>query len=363
MTTSRMTATLTDRGRIALAEQPVPELRPGHVLIEVHRSLISPGSELGGWHALSAQRSNGNGATPHPPKPFGYSNAGVVLETGEGVTQLAPGDRVAAIGVNYALHTTHAVVPHHLCVKLPANVDFEEGAYGMLLATAMQGLRRADPRLGEYVCVVGLGLLGQLAARLFQLSGCYVIGWESLPQRCAIARGFGIPDVVRSDAEDAVPRTLAFTVGHGLDFSVFAFGGNGEEVFDKTLLSLKRSPDGHPTGAIIVLGHAQFPFKTKPMHNVDIRMASRTGPGYHDKAWESGADYPLVYVRWTTHSNLELAIRLIAEGRINVRQLTTHRIPFANAETEIDRILDAPDEILGVVFEMKDPTTGTARHA
>ena len=114
---------------------------------------------------------------------------------------------------------------------------------------------------------------------------------------------------------------------------------------------MKLSPDGHQMGQITVVGGANIDLPAT-LWNVDIRRASRTGPGYHDEAWERGEGYPSVFMRWTTQTNLELCMRLIAEGKLDVDCLTTHRIPLERAEEEIAAIIDDPDEILGLVFQM-----------
>ena len=111
----------------------------------------------------------------------------------------------------------------------------------------------------------------------------------------------------------------------------------------------RRSPDGHQMGQITVVGGASVDLPAT-LRNVDMRRASRTGPGYHDEAWERGGDYPPVFMRWTTQANLELCMRLIAEGKLDVDCLTTHRIPLERAEEEIAAIIDDPDEILGPGF-------------
>ena len=130
MAEKRVVAALMGNGTIGLVEQEAPELRPGAVRLEVHASLVSPGTELGGWRQLAKQRES-----PNPnakPRPFGYSNAGVVRDVGEGVTEFKPGDRIACIGGGYAMHTDVALVPHHLCVALPEKVTYAQGAYAML---------------------------------------------------------------------------------------------------------------------------------------------------------------------------------------------------------------------------------------
>jgi threonine dehydrogenase-like Zn-dependent dehydrogenase len=348
----RHVAGVCDDGRIRLIEQPVPELRAGTVLVEVHASLVSPGTELGGWRRLAERREAS--AAPGTPRPFGYSNAGVVRAVGDGAAEFKPGDRVACIGNGYAQHADWAVMPHHLCVALPEPVTFAQGSYAMLAATAMHAMRRGQPEFGETTVVAGLGVLGQLTARVYQLAGNYVIGWDVIGRRIEIARKWGIDLAVRAGDGDEVERTRAFTNDYGLDAAVLALGGDASEMLRSIGRCMKKSPDGHPAGRIVVVGNPTFTYRdheSAGMTNIDIRRASRTGPGYHDAAWEFGPAYPPVFMRWTTRTNLALCMRLIAEGKLDVDVLTTHRIPLADVEAGVNAILDRPDELLGVVFE------------
>ena len=347
----RIVAAVMGNGHIGLIEQDVPPVGPGTVLVEVHASLVSPGTELGGWRQLAEQLAH-----PDPdakPRPFGYANAGVVREVGEGVEDLAAGDRVACMGAGYAQHTDLAVVPHNLCVKLPDSVTFAQGAYGHLAATALMALRRGQPEFGESVAVVGLGLVGQLAAQLYRLAGNFVIGWDTIAARNEIAAGCGIDATVLVGAADEVAATRAFTGDYGVDAAVIAFGGDANQAVEALHQCLKRSPDGHVCGRIVVVGGASFTC-TAATTNVDVRRSSRTGPGYHDEPWEVGDDYPPIFMRWTTRTNLALCIRLMAEGRLNVDALTTHTIALKDVDAGVSAILDAPNRILGVVFEMGD---------
>lgn len=353
MPSKRIVAARLGRGRVGTIEQDVPALRPGAVGVRMQASLISPGTELGGWRGLAAEREQaGDSDEPREPKPFGYSGAGVVDALGEGVDRFEVGQRVACVGVGYALHTDYAVVPHHLCVALPEEADFAQGSYAMLGATALHALRRGRPEFGEFVGVLGLGIVGQLAAQLYHLAGCYVIGWDTITQRCETARSCGLARAVQVGQEEELAATEAFTRGAGLDQAVLAFGGRADETYQTVVKAMKCSPDGHPEGVLVVVGGCTFECNKGTITNMDIRRAGRTGPGYHDETWEHGADYPPVWLRWTTRTNLELILRLIAEGRLTVDALTTHRIPLAQAEEGIAAILDHPDDALGVVFTM-----------
>jgi len=346
----RRVAVLPGDGTIVLEEHDVPGLRAGQVLIDVRASLVSPGTELGGWDNLAAKLHGG--ARAGNRKTFGYSAAGVVVDTGPGVNRFSAGDRVAAIGAGYALHSTVDVVPQNLCIAIPDGISFEDASYSMLLATALHAVRRGAPVIGEYWVVYGLGIVGLLTARLLQLSGCFVAGVDGHEFRVSLgADWLDSLSLLRTDS-DRAKRLRDFTGGSGMDGSVFAFGGDATETMDEAVDLMKLSPDGHPEGTIVTVGWPTFPYTGRigAMNNIDLRRASRTGPGYHDEQWEHGSDYPPVFVRWTTSRNLDVCLRLVAAGKIDVSRLTTHRVALRDVESAVPRMLDKPDAILGVIF-------------
>jgi NADPH:quinone reductase-like Zn-dependent oxidoreductase len=191
-----------NNGEMLVQEVPLPILGKGMVLVKNHFSLISAGTE--GNTAQTARKSLIGKAKERPQQvkqvlevlaqqgprqthraiikkleaysPLGYSSAGEVIETGEGVTQFTVGDLVACAGLGYANHAEIVAVPVNLCVKLNKNADLKKAAYNTLGAIALQGVRQADMRLGETCAVIGLGLLGQLACLLLKASGIRVIG-------------------------------------------------------------------------------------------------------------------------------------------------------------------------------------------
>lgn len=348
MSLKRHVAAVCGDGRIRLVEENVPEVSEGMVLIRVYASLVSPGTELGGWKHLAALRREGGEIGT--PRKFGYSNAGIVEAVGDNVSRFQKGQRVACIGYGFALHSEYAVVPQNLCVPLPDDISYEEGSYSMLLATAMQAVRRAEPALGEKVAVVGMGLVGQLTAQLHQVCGNFVIGWARNPIQIEIADKWGIDKAINMKTEDPVEATNAFTDGRGLDTAVLAFPGKAGNTWKAVCDSMKITPDGHRMGRVVMVGGSEIDCAWIAA-NMDIRFAARTGPGYHDSAWEKGNDYPPVFVEWTTEDNLKLGLELIRRRKIDVLSLTTHHVPLMEATEAIDSIINEPEKILGLVFE------------
>jgi len=343
---NRKFAAIDGSGRISVQEEAVPAPGRGEMLVEVHASLISPGTELGG---VKARREKPNSSAP--PKMFGYQNSGVVLELGEGCDGFSVGQRVACMGGGYAPHATHGVARKNLTVPIPGNVSHDEAAFNHLAATALNAIRRADMQIGDTLAVVGLGIIGQIACQLGRLSGFRVIALDRLPMRLDIARKTGAHLVVNVAEEDPVEKVREFTDGYGLDGAVMAFGGDATEAFKTVLKMMKVAPDTHKMGCIVIVGGCSISTNyAAAAGNVDVRSAARTGPGYHDDEWERGRDYPPVFVQWNTRRNLELVIRLIAEQQLDVKSLITHRFPLERAAEACEVLIEHPEEALGVIL-------------
>ncbi|MCJ8330435.1 MAG: hypothetical protein HRT89_15490, partial [Lentisphaeria bacterium] len=168
MIKSRRCLAADGRGELHIIEEPIPELNDNHVLVQVERSLISPGTEIA-YGLMNARKSPNPSA---PMRKFGYGNAGVVLEVGKGCTHFEPGDRVACMG-GTALHSTHVVVPKNLCIAIPGNIDYSQAAFSHLAATGMHCVRRGGVGLGHHVVIAGMGIIGQIASQLSRISGAH----------------------------------------------------------------------------------------------------------------------------------------------------------------------------------------------
>ncbi len=349
MSKTRKVVMRNDAGRIWTEEQETPAPKPGQLLIEVHASMVSPGTELGG---IKRRRENPGDASQQ--RPFGYTNAGVVIGKAGDCDEFEVGDRVAGMGGGYALHATYACVPHNLCAKIPNNVKFEEAASIHLAATALHAVQRGRIRIGENVVIAGLGILGQFASQVAKTAGAYVIGLDRLSLRLGVAENAGIDHAINISEMDPIPIAKEFTRGYGMDCGIIAFGGDATSAFQQIRAMLKTAPDTHKMGRIVIVGGASITHGfAAGLGNVDVISAARTGPGYHDEDYEHGADYPPVFVPWPTQRNLELSLRLMSEGKINVQTVITDIVPIDQAAEACEKLIQTPNEALGVVFSMQ----------
>src|SRR5215469_7853480 len=197
-------------GKAMVVDVPAPRPCPNEVLVRVGASLVSAGTER--MVVEFAEKNIVQKAVARPDlvrqalnkasregiistissvrsrldtdMALGYSNAGEVLEVAPGVSEFKVGDRVACAGGGYAVHAEVVRVPRNLVAKIPpptsarSEIDFDEAAFTTVGAVGLQGLRLANPQLGETVAVVGLGLIGLLVVQLARAAGCIVVGMD-----------------------------------------------------------------------------------------------------------------------------------------------------------------------------------------
>ncbi|QOR62628.1 bi-domain-containing oxidoreductase [Sulfurovum sp. ST-21] len=283
------------------------------------------------------------------PIPLGYSAAGQVIEVGSNMSGLNVGDRVACGGAGYANHAEINYVPKNLMVKIPDEVDDIDASFVTVGAIALQGVRQTEPKLGERVAVIGLGLLGQLTVQLLKANGCKVIGSDVDPDKIALAKKLGADETCH--AGDLIAKANEFSNGHGVDAVIIAAStSSNQPVIDAAEISRMR-------GRVVFLGMVgmDIPRNDYYKKEIDLRLSMAYGPGRYDPEYEEkGHDYPFDLVRWTEQRNFEAFLGLIEEGKITPKELITHSYGFDDAMTAYDLLEGKIQEkYLGIVLKYK----------
>ena len=361
----------------------MPALQRGQVLVRTVASLISAGTERAAVELVSKglvqearQRPDLVKAVVAKVKSegllntfaavrdkmvasqaLGYSAAGIVAAVADDVTEFQVGDRVACAGVGFASHAEVLSVPKNLCVPLPEDVSFQSGAYGTLGAIALQGVRLAEPTLGESVVVIGLGLVGQLTVQLLKANGCRVFGVDLDPGRVSLAVELGADRAVVLD-ERIEKEINGFTSGRGADAVLITAATDSNQPVE---LAAKVS---RLKGRVIIVGMTGLDIPRAPFFSRELKLiiSMSYGPGRYDPDYEEkGHDYPFAYVRWTEQRNIESFLQLVADKRVNVDRLTTHQFPIEQAEQAYQLISgDAREPYIGVVLNY-DPEAEVGR--
>jgi predicted dehydrogenase/threonine dehydrogenase-like Zn-dependent dehydrogenase len=370
-------------GELELVEVPAPALREGCVLVRTHYSVLSPGTEklaldFARKSLLGKARSRPDlvrqvvrklrqeGPLPtyravmtrlEAPQPLGYSSAGVVLAVGDGVEGFAPGDRVACAGAGYASHAEQVVVPENLCVRVPDGVPLEQAAFATIGAIALQGLRIAQPTLGEIAVVVGLGLIGQLAVQLLRANGCRVLGLDLSPDRVKQALDQGATWAERPDSLGATWRDAA-AGGYGADLALVAAAAESAAPIQLAAELCRHK------GRVVVVGAMPMELDRRTFYEkeLELRMSTSYGPGRYDRTYEElGLDYPLPYVRWTENRNLGAFLELVAAGSVAPARLDAETVPIDDAVRVYDELAKGARRSLGVVFRYAGSDAVAAR--
>lgn len=336
-------------GATVLEEVPVPQVKAGCVLIQTTRTLVSLGTErmlveFGKANLIDKARQQPDkvkqvldkiktdGLQPTleavfnklgQPLPLGYCNVGKVVAVGRGVTEFVVGDRVASNGN----HAEYVCVPKNLVAKIPDNVTDEEATFTVIGSIGLQGIRLLNPQLGECVVVIGLGLIGLVAAELLRANGCKVIGIDFDQQKVDIAKGKGIYAINPKSGIDPVKYVEEMTGGVGADGVLITASAKGDEVIHQAcLMSRKR-------GRVVLVGVIGLNMRRDDFYKKELsfQVSCSYGAGRYDEEYENkGHDYPLAYVRWTEKRNFETILGAISSKALDVQPLITEVVDLAD---------------------------------
>jgi predicted dehydrogenase/threonine dehydrogenase-like Zn-dependent dehydrogenase len=368
-------------GELYVDEVPFPSLEEGYVLVANRFSLISAGTEK---TTVSTGKASLIGKAKKRPdlvkqvianykkegfkatlekiktkldslKALGYSTSGVVMASMDTNNFFKPGDRVACAGLDYATHSEVVCVPQNLVVKIPDGVDFDEACFSTLGSIALQGIRQANPTLGENVCVIGLGLLGQITCQLLKANGCRVFGIDvsSAMVDLAVKTNAAVA-MVRND-DSLYTATENFTRGYGFDKVIITAGAASNDPVELAgQLSRKK-------GTVVVVGAVKMDIPRDPDYyrkELEVKMSCSYGPGRYDPSYEEdGIDYPYGYVRWTEQRNMQAFLDQASSGAINLKPLITHVFDIENAVEAYDIILGKKKEMfVGILLKYSEDT-------
>lgn len=376
-------------GKLALKDVPDPKVRAEHLLVKTRASLISAGTER--MVVEFAKKSLAGKAKARPdlvkkviekakrdglrstfqtvmsrldePLPLGYSAAGEVLAVGRGLEGLyRVGQRVAMAGAGVANHAELNVVPRNLVAAIPDGVSDEEAAFGTLGAIALHAVRNAEPRLGDVVAVLGMGLVGQIATQLLRLSGARVIALDYNPSRLDLAKTLGAETTVDLAASDAAQIVADVTDGRGCDAVLIAAATSSNEPF------ITAAEIARDRARVVMVGMTgtEFPYAEFMKKELNIIISRSYGPGRYDPDYEGRqVKYPEGWVRWTETENLAECLRLMTptrDHRLNVEPLISHRMDLGTAETAYKMITSGSEPHLGVILGYSETTASIEAH-
>ena len=355
-------------GNTEVADVPAPGARRGELLVCTSTTLVSAGTEkmlmdfgkssmLGKALAQPErvrqvlEKIGTDGLLPtleavfsklDQPLPLGYCNVGAVTELGAEVAGFAIGDRVVSNGK----HAEVVSVPKNLCARVPDAVSDEAAAFAVIGAIGLQGVRLAVPTLGEAVVVTGLGLIGLVTVQLLRAQGCRVLGIDYDASRLALARQFGAETVNLGAREDPITAARSFSRGRGVDaVLITASTKSNEPVHQAAQMCRKR-------GRIILVGVTGLELSRDDFYEKELsfQVSCSYGPGRYDPTYEElGVDYPVGYVRWTEQRNFEAVLDMMADGRIDVSPLISHRFDISEAAQAYE-VLAHDQQSLGILL-------------
>lgn len=361
------------QGATYIAEAPAPTVSHGTVLIGTTTSLISAGTErmLVGFGkasyldkarqqpekvkmVLEKVRTDGLVTTIDAvksklgqPLPLGYCNVGVVIEAGASASNFKPGDRVVSNGP----HADVVKVAKNLVAHIPDGVSDEAASFVVVASIGLQGIRLAQPTLGECFVVTGAGLIGLLTVQMLRAQGCRVLAIDFDSAKLALARQFGAETCNPSIGEDPIAAAMAFSRGHGVDGVIItASTQSNDPVTQGARMCRKR-------GRIILVGVTGLELNRADFYEKELsfQVSCSYGPGRYDPLYEEkGQDYPLGFVRWTEQRNFEAVLDMLASKQLNVDPLITHRFAFEDAE-QAYASLTADKSGLGILLQYKSP--------
>jgi 2-desacetyl-2-hydroxyethyl bacteriochlorophyllide A dehydrogenase len=312
--------------------------QPGEheVVVQTTHSLVSAGTELTN---LQGELSVFRGYPVYP----GYSNVGVVAATGSGVSAPVVGQRIVSLA-QHASHFTLNLDPSRpggpaYWQPVPDAVASVEATFTVLGSVALHGVRKAALQIGEAVVVVGAGVVGQLISQFAYWSGCHpIIVLDFYEERLERALEGGADYAINPATTDASAFVREVTEGRGADVVFEATRSS------QTLpLMMKVAGQG---GRLMVVGSLPGNVEVDPFSEMQLKELHIIGVFQPAAPTQGHAYFP-----WTQQRNRKVFLELLAQGKMKVNHLISHRLPYTAAPDAYAMIRRGGSDWLGVVFE------------
>jgi len=351
MKTTGKKVILSHKNGISIQEFPIPSPDKNQVLVETICNLISAGTELGirklfqqgrtyGEHVIGVPKWLKNFSSI-PEREIGYSNIGRIVEIGSALQAnpdftLTPGEMVLSLGA----HSSHVLVtaePQNL-IAVPEGLSPEEATFGVLGSVSIYGVEIADIRFGDHVAIFGMGIVGQLALQMASLCGCDTLTAIDIePMRLAIAQKSGATHALNPEQCDIAEQMASITGGKGVDVVIEASGYSSALV---SAIEIAR-----PGAKIVLLGSPW-----EGIHEIDfflIHVKELKIVGCHQPRCPTTTT---PFFPWTQEYNRTQVLKMIHQGKLDVEQLITHRLPFDHAQKAYEKLHEEKNKALGIIL-------------
>ncbi|HBS48318.1 TPA: oxidoreductase [Candidatus Dependentiae bacterium] len=364
------------KGSVLIKNVPIPQYSKNDVVVRTYYSFISSGTEIATLNesgksllkkfisnfsdnfkkVKAAVKDNGIQGTlslinskKSEVIQLGYSCSGQVVAVGSDVEKFKIGDYVACAGAGFANHSEIVCVPSNLIVKLQSDEYLKQSSLAAIGSIAMQGFRRANLSLGEVVCVVGLGLIGQLTVQIAKAAGLFVVGIDIEEERISLAKSFGCDLVLNSSRDDVKKNIDFFTQHYGVDATIITAASASGKIIQQAMEITRKK------GKVVLVGDVKIDFDRSPFYSkeIDFLISCSYGPGRYDQSYENECkDYPFAYVRWTENRNMQLFVNMIVQKKINIDSIISQ-------EFSVDDSIEAYKALknkksLGIVLSYKN---------
>jgi len=283
-------------------------------------------------------------------KPLGYSCSGVVIKSN--IEEFSINQKVACAGSH---HAQLIYSPKNMTAKIPDKVNLKEAAFATIGSIALHGIHNAKLNSGEYVGVIGTGLIGLITVQLAKISGGITFAFDLMNTRLDLAKKLGAEHIINPASQDSKRLILDNTNGRGLDkIIICAASKTSKPLLDAVGLVRDR-------GRIVILGNVPINIDREILYQKEISLiVSRSyGPGRYDPEYEYYAkDYPKDYVPYTIKRNMEIIMDLIAEHKLDVDNLISQIYPAEKVNEAYEKLISEPENIIAILLDFSKYESG-----